>query len=542
MAPGILADSPVGESEIKIEVISINGRKVDIAALKAKAKNDIQASKDALQVAEVSDDASDSQDSTADESAAETSSDATEETGSSEPEDQTMKCEIKHLDRRIGSDDEYYYCERKQEVKKPKQLDWWRLYAFCVVRNYSSDDDCDSTELYINPRPLRQLIYDFLGKYPGDPVNLEDQRIEYPYRPLFHYRKEIEEEGTKRFANDPESLEQLQLLLGWIRNHFADDIAAYERCLSQKVIAYDRLWTLFKPDTVVHCKLLGQNRAFRISGSGYNECIDSSFFSMSASFVDFDGERIGTRNIDLTIPKYQGTLELHELPAVPLHLLEDADDVRKELVARGRKFEKLVGQHFMRYNGVAVKKTHNGYARFSVNGRVMIDCKTSFRLEPNDVFTCTHLDAEKAKMERSLRRSQAKFDFEGAPVTQPALTDDQAMLTNATVRGYSFTVKMFLEFFVDDLEEIEWNARCFDDLVLDPAVKKTVQALVSIHSKKRETMDDIVKGKGMGLVCVLHGPPGVGKTLTAECVAEYVKRPLYMVSSGDRKFFLPYPS
>ena len=32
---------------------------------------------------------------------------------------------------------------------------------------------------------------------------------------------------------------------------------------------------------------------------------------------------------------------------------------------------------------------------------------------------------------------------------------------------------------------------------------------------------------------VLHGPPGVGKTLTAETVAEYTKRPLYSVSSGD---------
>lgn len=36
-----------------------------------------------------------------------------------------------------------------------------------------------------------------------------------------------------------------------------------------------------------------------------------------------------------------------------------------------------------------------------------------------------------------------------------------------------------------------------------------------------------------GLILVLHGPPGVGKTLTAETVAEYCKRPLYMVSSGD---------
>ncbi|MBA7492576.1 hypothetical protein ES702_03126 [subsurface metagenome] len=50
---------------------------------------------------------------------------------------------------------------------------------------------------------------------------------------------------------------------------------------------------------------------------------------------------------------------------------------------------------------------------------------------------------------------------------------------------------------------------------------------------KSGNFDDIVKNKGLGLILVLHGPPGVGKTLTAECVAEFSKRPLYIVSSGD---------
>lgn len=35
------------------------------------------------------------------------------------------------------------------------------------------------------------------------------------------------------------------------------------------------------------------------------------------------------------------------------------------------------------------------------------------------------------------------------------------------------------------------------------------------------------------MVYVLHGPPGVGKTLTAEAVSEYTKSPLYAVSAGE---------
>lgn len=44
---------------------------------------------------------------------------------------------------------------------------------------------------------------------------------------------------------------------------------------------------------------------------------------------------------------------------------------------------------------------------------------------------------------------------------------------------------------------------------------------------------DVVKGKGKGLIILLHGAPGVGKTSTAECVAAQLKRPLLPITCGD---------
>jgi len=46
-------------------------------------------------------------------------------------------------------------------------------------------------------------------------------------------------------------------------------------------------------------------------------------------------------------------------------------------------------------------------------------------------------------------------------------------------------------------------------------------------------MDDIVAGKSGGTTVLCAGPPGVGKTLTAEVYSEIVKRPLYRVHSGQ---------
>jgi len=44
---------------------------------------------------------------------------------------------------------------------------------------------------------------------------------------------------------------------------------------------------------------------------------------------------------------------------------------------------------------------------------------------------------------------------------------------------------------------------------------------------------DLIDGKGEGLIILLHGVPGVGKTSTAECVAQLCRRPLYPITCAN---------
>lgn len=44
---------------------------------------------------------------------------------------------------------------------------------------------------------------------------------------------------------------------------------------------------------------------------------------------------------------------------------------------------------------------------------------------------------------------------------------------------------------------------------------------------------DVVANKGGASIFLLQGPAGVGKTLTAEAIAELLKKPLYIVTAGD---------
>jgi hypothetical protein len=113
-------------------------------------------------------------------------------------------------------------------------------------------------------------------------------------------------------------------------------------------------------------------------------------------------------------------------------------------------------------------------------------------------------------------------------------TDDELLLTSPVVYGFAFNEKLWLEFTISGVRDIDYNDAAFDSLVLPTGQKSIVRALVESHKfHAAKTIDDVVQGKGKGLVAVLHGPPGTGKTLTAEGISELLRCPLYMVSAGE---------
>ncbi|KAI9159070.1 P-loop containing nucleoside triphosphate hydrolase protein [Paramyrothecium foliicola] len=87
---------------------------------------------------------------------------------------------------------------------------------------------------------------------------------------------------------------------------------------------------------------------------------------------------------------------------------------------------------------------------------------------------------------------------------------------------------------VNSLSEIVFIDDPFRSLQFLLHRKLFVRRLVEgFHGSRDGRYDDVIQVKGKGLIFLLYGPPGLGKTLTAASVAEVSKRPLYHISAGE---------
>lgn len=110
-------------------------------------------------------------------------------------------------------------------------------------------------------------------------------------------------------------------------------------------------------------------------------------------------------------------------------------------------------------------------------------------------------------------------------------TDDDFRLLTPQMVIFSFVAKRWGTVHVDQISDIVFRDDAFEKLVLPEQDKKLVLSLVK--NSDSSMVSDLVDNKGGGCVMLLHGKPGLGKTLTAEAVAETLNRALYSVSVGE---------
>ena len=98
------------------------------------------------------------------------------------------------------------------------------------------------------------------------------------------------------------------------------------------------------------------------------------------------------------------------------------------------------------------------------------------------------------------------------------------------VRVFDLNRHTFVNIHVRNLQDYVYDETLINKLVLSDERKDLITMLVSGTGL---VMEDIIKGKTGGIIAICTGPAGTGKTLTAECFSEQVKRPLYCVQCSQ---------
>ncbi|CAE6425896.1 unnamed protein product [Rhizoctonia solani] len=303
--------------------------------------------------------------------------------------------------------------------------------------------------------------------------------------------------------------EQLWMLLEFIESHFKETVEELERLKSDGYMSYKLLWAICAPGDIVESKDQGTEYpiGMRVESWGYGN--DGTKFTVQGATYSWDGKVFKQEVVPVEIGFFKGLMKVDQIPIKIL-----TDQARRDLIERGKLYQKAKGRVII---------DADGYSRYNLN--------TPGGYQPT--AWNTYPPRMPPPVPYYSPQQQPRIPHEEYKNDSP-LPDEIICLTPPTHKGWSFVAKAWGSILVTNLSEIAFDELAFDQLVLKPEYKKMIKALVETHSGSGDSLaKDLVSGKGGGMVMVLHGKPGTGKTLTAEAVSEHLKCPLYVVSSGE---------
>ncbi|KAJ5698014.1 hypothetical protein N7462_000019 [Penicillium macrosclerotiorum] len=479
------------------------------------------------------------------------------------------------------------------ETVDDPDADEWDQYIFTVRRKFNWENKYLETVVDIKSKHLRDALAKVMDGVKGvslvqEPAVVDPNMLFLYLEETRQYMKELKRQSRKekkRKARKSAAAKaaHLKVLVKYLDTDYADTKKTLYPLLEANTITFDLLWALFKPNTIAYTPTYGnadEPRAFKIEYAiKESSFMKGQWYSVEGRYLEYDGKDFGFGSMSAEVESFKGARKITSLACYPLQYHRDSEALRSRLVERGKRFVALRGMNYRFHKGMAFyKKKRSFVIKVNINGRVMIDPAIHRRINPNypistvrpkdpdlldgseagfsdaeedgsDACCCGGSDSDsenglwRATMgrpvwwrwrwtrtgTRSTREKMDRIEGDAAENQEREFTEEDPV-----VLGFAFSEKLWLEFTISGISDIEWNADAFDSLVLPSNQKSIVKALVESHTfHAAENIDDVIQGKGKGLVAVLHGPPGTGKTLTAEGIAELLRRPLYMVSAGE---------
>ncbi|KAL8346695.1 hypothetical protein RB598_000540 [Gaeumannomyces tritici] len=422
-------------------------------------------------------------------------------------------------------------------------------------------------QLEIQSTSLQKAFSDITDDLATLNVHANPIVIQAPYHELYHFRKELK--AACHSAKSENLRQELQLFLNFEDEHMARASNLKEidnhLQLSHPTIRFEYLWALFKPhelvllktvaaasSTVQSCAVL-ERYWVEQGGAGFTWLIQ-------VRHMEFDGEGFGVVQETFRFPAFNGVLNVDSLPAYPLSFCTDQHGVRKALAETSKAYIKLCKADPVGSSKTQTKGCLRDYrgpvwvsrpnARYSgdyregmrlfdspeemISGRVLVDPAGFIRENPHLRVRIVARTLKKVAGGKGKAADSVTSLEEHQPILDPeALEGEDSICFPATIAGYSLSTKHCGNFHVGSFHDVAWEDDESKSLLDSSERMRHVHRIAANFSYHSHSFGYSIGGKGRGLVYLFYGPSGTGKTLTAECVAEHLHRPLYRVSGSD---------
>ncbi|KAK7936659.1 P-loop containing nucleoside triphosphate hydrolase protein [Apiospora aurea] len=365
----------------------------------------------------------------------------------------------------------------------------------------------------LNDAFKRIAEFDPYGRRNSDGRDAFVGTMEAPYLFLFHHHQKLKDLVGQEISYRP----ILDPLLLFLEQNYGEEYRSANELFQRGLVTAYHSSKLYKPHDIV------------VTQTGHGSSLSARLLSRFPERTPKDRDRWTLEGWSWTYNGREARREgwtqdtdsflVDEFPItkLPIYPLKYArPEIINQIRETGRQFWSMRHQSLRCYTGWDEK-----HDRYYTNERFVVDVTTYYMMFPN--------------------RSPKVFKVESIYDKWPQRIDAKEemppsceFLLPGAIEGFNLGSKKWVALNVNNfLPEVDWNKNAFKQLVLDEKTKEMIHALVVVQKSRDKAMDDIIKGKGNGLILLLHGSPGTGKTLTAESVAEIAEKPLYRVTCGD---------
>ncbi|TFY81091.1 hypothetical protein EWM64_g2921 [Hericium alpestre] len=461
----------------------------------------------------------------------------------------TLTLDVKRI-RQKWDDDKGKYLflddielEAKDDTKDESEA----VFAFSLIRRFVPGDKdgyhlIDEMIQLDSPAFIRAAKEVMKGRrdvaWERKPLKFEPDELMAFTTQFTEYVESLEKLAEKT-EEEQQIIEHVRFFLNFIHTEYRERLQELESLKAAQVVTFHLIWSVLVPGMILltYDKMTGKPWAVRLLSLEIHERSSDQplRWILNCEFVAVEGDMPGLAEIELTIPHFVGAKRILDLVAYPFDqlALDEHRKKKEELIARGRKRWTLKDWQHKWYDDIAYTvEDDDRYRKIMTKSRIMID---------GEMFD---------RYSRHGHTPSLRYDLDGEVVTPDSRkepNDDDFFLMSPRLYGYTLGDREWLAFSVDCVEDIQWSHNVFEDLDMEEENKNLVKSLVEQHTGARSDdgdgnarpgvsarkFDDFVESKGLGLIFNLHGPPGVGKTLTAEAISDVSRSPLYVVGSSD---------